>query len=75
MVDAYLAGRDVDGLQRTAMKLAILEAGTFGHVHGLNNSAAAGRYDLGTAPNRDDLSDGRSRKRMLEAVPDPKFLP
>jgi hypothetical protein len=75
MVDDYLAGRDVRGLQRIAMKLAMLEAGSFGHAHRLNNSAAAARYDFGAPPSRDDLDDHHARKAMLEAVPDLKPLP
>ena len=75
MVDDYLAGRDVRALQRTAMKLAMLEAGSFDYAQGLNTSTAASRYDFGAPPSRDDLDDHRSRKAMLEAVPDLKPLP
>ncbi|WP_369677495.1 hypothetical protein, partial [Klebsiella pneumoniae] len=37
MVDAYLVDRSEHDLQRTAMKLAMLEAGSFGYAHGLNS--------------------------------------
>jgi hypothetical protein len=62
-------------LQRLAMKLAMLDAGSFGYALGLNDSAAAGRYDFGEPPCRVDLRDHQTRKRMLEAVPALKPLP
>lgn len=70
-----MADRDTAQLQRLGMKLAMLKAGSFGYALGLNGSTAAGRYDFGEPPCRDDLRDHQTRKRMLEAVPDLKPLP
>ena len=75
MLNTYLADRDTAQLQRMAMKLAMVAAGSFGCVLDSNSSAAAGAYASGEPPCRDDLRDHQTRKRMLKAVPDLKPLP
>lgn len=75
LVDAYLSGRDDASLQRSAMKLAMLETGSFAHALGWNQSVAAARYNFGAAPCADDLRDHASRKRMLESIADLRPLP
>lgn len=74
-VDDYLARTDQASLQRTAMKLAMLETGAFSEAHGERPFSAASRYDFGAPPSIVDLRDHRSRKRMLEAVSDLRPLP
>lgn len=75
MVDTYLSGRDDASLQRSAMKLAMLETGAFAHALGWNQSIAASRYNFGAPPCAEDLRDHASRKQMLESVADLRPLP